>query len=100
MVRRRETNGGVWLVLGHEECVEIARKPEAFSNRERIVVEEILKRIPEFTFDETVGAEWVGGQVAGIEHVPVLLPRGTARADAEGGQRGAVDVWLPHARVQ
>ena len=66
----------------------------------QIVVEELLKRIPDFTFDETVGAKWVGGQVAGIEHVPVLFPRGAARVNAEGGQRGAVDVWLAHAREQ
>lgn len=34
MVHWCETNGGFWLVLGHAECVDVARRADLFSNRE------------------------------------------------------------------
>ena len=34
MVHWCESNDGFWLVLGHQECVEIARRSDVFSNRE------------------------------------------------------------------
>lgn len=66
----------------------------------KIVVKEFLDRIPDFALDETIGAQWIGGQVAGMEHVPVKFPPGHPRTNAQGGQVGGVQAWLENVRAQ
>ena len=92
----RNPNHHLGLGMGIHRCLGA----HLIALEAQIVVEEMLKRIPDFTFDATIGAQWIGGQVAGMEHVPVTFPPGKARVATQGGQRDAVEAWLARARVQ
>jgi cytochrome P450 len=46
----------------------------------RVVLEEVLRRIPEFEFDHAQGISWTYGQTFGISRVPVVYPPGGGKA--------------------
>jgi cytochrome P450 len=63
----------------------------------RIVLEEFLKRLPEYAIDENLSAKWMSGQVAGMVSVPVRFTPGTPLSSQDGGQKLGVDAWLINA---
>lgn len=96
----RKPNNHLGLGMGIHRCLGA----HLIALEAKIVVEEFLTRIPELSFDETIGAQWIGGQVAGMEQVPVTFPAGTPRTSAQGsqsrGQSSGVKAWLENARAQ
>ena len=64
----------------------------------RVVLEEFLKRLPDYAIDETLGAKWMSGQVAGMVSVPVTFAPGTVLRGHEGGQKRGVEAWLSDAQ--
>lgn len=89
----RTPNNHLGLGMGIHRCLGA----HLIALEAQIVVEEFLKRIPLLALDETIGTRWVGGQVAGMEHVPVTFPSGKPRNAISSGQRDAVDAWLAKA---
>lgn len=92
----RKPNHHLALGMGIHRCLGA----HLIAFEAQIVIEEILTRIPEFMLDEALGVEWIGGQVAGLEHVPVIFEAAEPRQNISGGQRDGVAAWLAHARVQ
>lgn len=64
----------------------------------RIVLEEFLKRLPEYSIDENLGAKWMTGQVAGMVSVPARFTPGSPLSRQDGGQKRGVDAWLTNAQ--
>ncbi len=64
----------------------------------RVVLEEFLKRLPNYAIDESLGAKWMSGQVSGMVSVPVTFAPGTALSGQAGVQKRGVDAWLSDAR--
>ena len=63
----------------------------------KVVLEEFLKRLPDYAIDETVGAKWMSGQVSGMVSVPVTFTPGVALSGQAGEQSRGVEAWLSHA---
>jgi cytochrome P450 len=64
----------------------------------KLVLEEFLRRMPEYEVDEDVGPTWAPGFIAGMSSVPVKFTPGKPAKNSEGRQRAAVQAWLDNAR--
>ncbi|HLW69653.1 MAG TPA: cytochrome P450 [Candidatus Binataceae bacterium] len=61
----------------------------------KIVLEEFLKRIPEFELDRSQPSEWAAGQVAGMGTVPIVFEPGEPLSSEPLNE--GVRTWLDHA---
>jgi hypothetical protein len=64
----------------------------------RVVLEEFIKRLPEYEIDESVGAKWMTGQVGGMVSVPAKFTAGKPVGKTDATQKRAVEAWLADAR--
>jgi cytochrome P450 len=68
----RAPNRHLGLGLGIHRCLGA----HLIKVESRLVVEEMLRRIPEFWLDPDDAPTWHGGQVHGMERVPIVFPTG------------------------
>jgi cytochrome P450 len=90
----RTPNIHVGLGIGIHRCLGA----HLVSLEARIVLEEFIKRLPEFKIDESIGAKWMTGQVGGMVSVPVTFAAGSPVGKTDGKQRRAVEAWLADAQ--
>ncbi|MGQ0700485.1 MAG: cytochrome P450 [Panacagrimonas sp.] len=60
----------------------------------RVVLNEFLSRIPEYSIDMSAPRFWTKGQVQGMSRVPIVFEPGKPRLATRGA---GVDAWLRHA---
>jgi len=60
----------------------------------RIVLEEFLKRIPDYSLDAAKPSRWKTAQVSGMTSVPIVFPRGKRQSKTTNA---GVETWLKRA---
>jgi cytochrome P450 len=90
----RTPNVHLGLGIGIHRCLGA----HLISLEARVVLEEFIKRLPEYEIDESIGAKWMTGQVGGMVSVPVKFTVGKPLGKADGTQKRAVEAWLVDAR--
>lgn len=60
----------------------------------RVVLQEFLSRVPDYTIDPEAPLAWTQGQVQGMSRVPIRFTPGKTRLPTRGK---GVDAWLRHA---
>jgi len=88
----RSPNNHIALGLGIHRCLGA----HLIAIEAKIVIEEFLTRLPEFWLDETLSTKWIGGQVAGLEHVPVCFPPAAPSSFDRASQHSGIEAWLAH----
>jgi len=63
----------------------------------QVVIEEFLKRIPDFELDHEKKAVWVSAQVSGMRRVPIVFEPGKRIGTNLPG--GGVQAWLDNANA-
>lgn len=89
---QRSPNKHVALAVGIHRCLgAFVLKVEA-----KAVLEEFLRRIPDYEVDPKHPAMWNTGQVAGMVSVPIVFPPGTRESTM--APAGGTKAWLDHQR--
>lgn len=87
----RKPNHHIGLGIGIHRCLGA----HLILLEARIVLEEFLKRIPEYEIDESGETRWLPGFIAGMGAVPVKFPPGKPLGN--GARSAGVDTWLANA---
>jgi cytochrome P450 len=75
----RAPNRHLGLGLGIHRCLGA----HLLKVETRVIMEELLRRIPDFALDPEDAPRWHGGVVNGMEYVPVVFPPGGGRREAQ-----------------
>lgn len=90
----RSPNNHLGLGIGIHRCLGA----HLIALEARIVLEELLQRIPEYSVDESIGPRWSAGFIAGMASVPVKFTPGVPMSIGDGRDKAAVQAWLNDAR--
>lgn len=91
----RKPNLHLGLGVGTHRCLGAA----LITLEAEVLLEEFLKRMPDYEIAEGADIHWVPGPIAGISSVPVRFTPGRPQNIAGGAQKRAVDAWLESARA-
>lgn len=89
----RPPNRHVGLGLGVHRCLGA----HLVALEARVIVEELLDRLPHFRLDPARPSRWWPGFVSGMGNVPVLFEPQAPRRDVRGN--AGVETWLASARA-
>ena len=89
----RKPNLHLGLGVGTHRCLGAA----LITLEAEVLLEEFLKRMPDYEIVEGADIHWVPGPIAGISSVPVRFAPGRPQNIAGGAQKRAVEAWLASA---
>jgi cytochrome P450 len=90
-IPERSPNQHVGLGIGIHRCLGA----HLITMEARVVLQEFLARLPEYSLNPRKRAQWSPGQVAGMSSVPIVFEPGQPIGD--GKSNLGVDAWVQHA---